>query len=496
MENLNLKFEKFVSEDDIEMGRDILCLVSSRDEPPYFIIMTRKVFGIVIAFGASKLDNSKILKWAYLPEINAETGEFESGRRMEKTEDGKAIFGQSLFDWCKKHGNYGEQIKKSFQDEMVEISKFDNSEKLYSERKHIKGTLSDVTKGADKVVLKFKCSECDEIFYRKPKSLTQRNHPNNTGNFFCPKCTKRRKKSGSIFLNEWMEEYGVERNVEFNLDKIKKYNLPTSDKYTINSNKPYYFICTKHNATFTANIFNVCRPNFKAPCCHEEEKKYKDKSQKPITFFDWLLLFWYYPFTYIYFIPPGAEKAISKGDKEPRKYNGKFVYGSLIDINDESIFIKYMKEKEVLISLNASHKYCNYVTFNNQKWLFDFKCGNYLFTKYPNQITRHFDTSLDRYERDNFFRQPFCTEECKNKKCVRKVDKDNNNLEPYTLTAKEWEQDKPKRKEFFKVYMKNPNNSNLVEQAINDYVDNIKRFTDTTLIILKANGTIKNDENI
>lgn len=418
------------------------------------------------------------------------------GRRMKKKEDEKPILGQSLLDWCKVHGNYGEQIEKSFQGEKVKIPKFDDSEKPYSKREHIECTLSSITKGTDKVVLKFKCSECDEIFYRKPKSLTQMNRPSDTGNFFCPKCTKRRKKSESIFLNEWMEKNGVERNVEFNLNKIRKYNLPTPDEYTINSNKPYHFICTKHNRSFKANIFNVCRPNFKAPCCHEEEKEERGKGEKPITFFDWLLLFWYYPLTYIYFIPPGAENAKSKGDKESRKYNGKFVYGSLTGINDERIFIKSMKEKDAFISLNASHKYCNYVSFNNQKWLFDFKCGNYIFTKYPNQITRHFDTSLDCYERDNFFRQPFCTEECNNKKCVRKVDKDSNNLESYTLTAKEWEGDKPKRKEFFEVYMKNPNNSKLVEKAINDYVDNIKRFTDTTLIILKANGTIRNDENI
>lgn len=78
MENLTLKFENFVSENDIEMGRDILCLVSSWDEPPYFIVMQRKIKGVVNAFDATELENTKILKWAYLPEINKETGELET----------------------------------------------------------------------------------------------------------------------------------------------------------------------------------------------------------------------------------------------------------------------------------------------------------------------------------------------------------------------------------------------------------------------------------
>lgn len=77
LNKLILDFKPFVSENDIEMGHDILCLVSSWDELPYFIVMQRKVFGIVSAFDASILENTKILEWAYLPEINAETGEIE-----------------------------------------------------------------------------------------------------------------------------------------------------------------------------------------------------------------------------------------------------------------------------------------------------------------------------------------------------------------------------------------------------------------------------------
>lgn len=77
LNKLFLNFKPFVSEEDIEMGRDILCLVSSWEELPYFIVMQRKVFGIVSAFDASSLENTKILEWAYLPEINVETGEVE-----------------------------------------------------------------------------------------------------------------------------------------------------------------------------------------------------------------------------------------------------------------------------------------------------------------------------------------------------------------------------------------------------------------------------------
>lgn len=68
--DLYLQFHPFSSEEEIKMGYDILCLVSSWDEPPYFIVMQRKIWGIVNAFDGMVLENTKILKWAYLPEVN------------------------------------------------------------------------------------------------------------------------------------------------------------------------------------------------------------------------------------------------------------------------------------------------------------------------------------------------------------------------------------------------------------------------------------------
>lgn len=62
-----LSFYEFSSENEIVLGRDILCLVSSNNEPPYFIVMTRKLKGMVNALDGMKLKNTKILKYAYLP---------------------------------------------------------------------------------------------------------------------------------------------------------------------------------------------------------------------------------------------------------------------------------------------------------------------------------------------------------------------------------------------------------------------------------------------
>lgn len=67
--DITLNFREFDSINDIEMTRDILCLVSSWEETPYFIVMQRKEHGIVNSFDGSVLDNTKILKWAYLPEV-------------------------------------------------------------------------------------------------------------------------------------------------------------------------------------------------------------------------------------------------------------------------------------------------------------------------------------------------------------------------------------------------------------------------------------------
>lgn len=68
MSKLILEMKDFTNEEDIEVARDILCLVTSWEEPPYFIVMQRKERGIVNAFDGKIIDNTRILKWAYLPE--------------------------------------------------------------------------------------------------------------------------------------------------------------------------------------------------------------------------------------------------------------------------------------------------------------------------------------------------------------------------------------------------------------------------------------------
>lgn len=68
MEILSLCFEDFVSEEIIAYGVDILCLVSSYEEKPYYVVMQRKVDGLRVALDNSELKNTKILKYAYLTE--------------------------------------------------------------------------------------------------------------------------------------------------------------------------------------------------------------------------------------------------------------------------------------------------------------------------------------------------------------------------------------------------------------------------------------------
>lgn len=70
MSNLNLEFHDFTSEEDIKPGVDVLCLTTFCDEPPYFVVMQRKVWGMVVAFDGYEIENSQILKYAYLPDIN------------------------------------------------------------------------------------------------------------------------------------------------------------------------------------------------------------------------------------------------------------------------------------------------------------------------------------------------------------------------------------------------------------------------------------------
>lgn len=69
LDNLQLDFKDFTSEEDIEMAKEILCLVSSWGEPPYFIVTERKTNGVCNAFDGMLLQNTEILKWAYLPAV-------------------------------------------------------------------------------------------------------------------------------------------------------------------------------------------------------------------------------------------------------------------------------------------------------------------------------------------------------------------------------------------------------------------------------------------
>lgn len=68
LDSLLLKFKDFITEDDIDLGKHILCLVSSWEEPPYFIVCYRSEKGIVSVFDGNVLENTDVLKWAYLPE--------------------------------------------------------------------------------------------------------------------------------------------------------------------------------------------------------------------------------------------------------------------------------------------------------------------------------------------------------------------------------------------------------------------------------------------
>ena len=63
-----LEFKEFKSENEIEMSKEILCLVTSWEEPPYFIVLSRYERGVCNAFNGELLKNTRIIKWAYLPE--------------------------------------------------------------------------------------------------------------------------------------------------------------------------------------------------------------------------------------------------------------------------------------------------------------------------------------------------------------------------------------------------------------------------------------------
>jgi len=66
--SLNLDFKLCTNDEEIEMTKSILCLVTSWEEPPYFIIMKRYERGICNAFDGKPIENTRIIKWAYLPE--------------------------------------------------------------------------------------------------------------------------------------------------------------------------------------------------------------------------------------------------------------------------------------------------------------------------------------------------------------------------------------------------------------------------------------------
>lgn len=68
--NMNLQFKDFKDENEIEMAKEILCLVTSWEEPPYFVVMRRFEHGIGMDFNGEIIENTRILKWAYLPEFS------------------------------------------------------------------------------------------------------------------------------------------------------------------------------------------------------------------------------------------------------------------------------------------------------------------------------------------------------------------------------------------------------------------------------------------
>jgi len=63
---LNIRMYKYLSEDEIEYGRDILCFVSFWGEAPCYVILQRKTTGLCHAFDGTKLDHMTILEWGYL----------------------------------------------------------------------------------------------------------------------------------------------------------------------------------------------------------------------------------------------------------------------------------------------------------------------------------------------------------------------------------------------------------------------------------------------
>lgn len=67
LNHLCLDFKSFTSVEEIEMSREILCLVSSYEEPPYFIVLKRYERGICNDFNGEPLKNTRIIKWTYLP---------------------------------------------------------------------------------------------------------------------------------------------------------------------------------------------------------------------------------------------------------------------------------------------------------------------------------------------------------------------------------------------------------------------------------------------
>lgn len=62
-----LQFMKFTKIEAIKFSQEVLCLVSSWEEPPYFIVMKRVEKGMVNSYNNEVLENTTILLYAYLP---------------------------------------------------------------------------------------------------------------------------------------------------------------------------------------------------------------------------------------------------------------------------------------------------------------------------------------------------------------------------------------------------------------------------------------------
>lgn len=377
---------------------------------------------------------------------------------MEKTEDGKAILGQSLFGWCNSENNrkYGQQIINSFTGYQI-LNKERKGDRRKSNRERIGDdifkescTLSDVTKGSE-FLLEFKCKRCGAIFTRTPKSITQVNHTN--GTFYCSDCAKWKRKSKTTTLKKWMDKN--KGNLAFDYEEIERQIKQTKNKekgkvfkpeyYTTESNIEYYFICTKHGLHLKENINVVTRPGFKPKCCWDEIRESKGYY---LSFLDWILLFWYFPVYYSKML-----------------YNGSYIYKT-IDADEKRRLGKYT-------FANLSQKF-SFSCSNNKNWL----CV-------PFRITRYSCCIKDNIGRENYMKSPFCMVECDGHICTNYVNTLNNKYKIITNKDSTLE-------EFLNNYSNRENKEltqNAINKLLNEYIRNNKKFTDRVLEFIKLNGT-------